>query len=442
MSKSNNTNASRVWIVDGLRTPQLKTLGKPGPFHASDLAQMAGRALLARIGLQPKQLDEVILGCVAPGPDEANIARVVALRLGCPEKTPAWTVQRNCASGMQALVSAAESIRLGNADLILAGGTEAMSHHPVLFSELMVAWLAQWNQARTLSAKGQALRRLSLAHLKPVIGILRGLTDPVVGLSMGQTAENLAARFSIDRLSMDAFALNSHQGLARAIENHWLDNEVLPIHDHQGNVYSTDDGLRADSSLQKLAQLKPAFDRPSGRVTAGNSAQISDGASMLLLASDEAVEKLSLPVLGHILDYQWAGLDPAEMGLGPVHAMAPIMKRQKLNSEQIAVWEINEAFAAQVLACLKAWENEDYCQNNLGTSAFQAIPHEQLNADGGGISLGHPVGASGARIVLHTLKRMQRLKANKGMASLCIGGGQGGAMLLQAEPSNTQGETP
>ncbi|WP_078119870.1 acetyl-CoA C-acetyltransferase [Thiosocius teredinicola] len=420
-----------VYVVDGTRTPFLKARGRQGPFTASDLALAAGRALLNRCGITPEQLDQLILGCVSSGVDEANIGRVVALRLGCSEKMPAWTVQRNCASGMQSIESAALDIATGRSDLVMAGGTEAMSHHPVMLNSLMVNWLGAWSQARSLGARGRALMQLRMQHFKPVIALLRGLTDPVVGLSMGQTAEELAERFGIDRTMMDGYAVRSHLRLAKAFDDGHM-NEIEPLYDADGNVYEQDDGVRADSSVEALAKLRPVFDRPVGRVTAGNSAQVSDGAAMLLLASEGAVERHDLPVLGRIVDSEWAGLDPAQMGLGPVHAMAPIMQRQDLQTEDIGTWEINEAFAAQVLACCRAWSSDDYAQQQMHLpAAFAPIDEERLNVDGGGISLGHPVGASGARITLHALKVMQRNQQRLGMASLCIGGGQGGALLLE-----------
>ncbi len=420
-----------VYVVDGTRTPFLKARGRQGPFTASDLALAAGRALLNRCGITPEQLDQLILGCVSSGVDEANIGRVVALRLGCSEKMPAWTVQRNCASGMQSIESAALDIATGRSDLVMAGGTEAMSHHPVMLNSLMVDWLGAWSQARSLGARGRALMQLRMQHFKPVIALLRGLTDPVVGLSMGQTAEELAERFGIDRTMMDGYAVRSHLRLAKAFDDGHM-NEIEPLYDADGNVYEQDDGMRADSSVEALAKLRPVFDRPVGRVTAGNSAQVSDGAAMLLLASEGAVERHDLPVLGRIVDSEWAGLDPAQMGLGPVHAMAPIMQRQDLQTEDIGTWEINEAFAAQVLACCRAWSSDDYAQQHMHLpTAFAPIDEERLNVDGGGISLGHPVGASGARITLHALKVMQRNQQRLGMASLCIGGGQGGALLLE-----------
>lgn len=423
--------SKKVYIVDGSRSPQLKARGKQGPFHAGDLAVQAARPLLARNNVDLAAIDEVILGCMMPGPDEANIARVVALRLGIPLNVPAWTVQRNCASGMQSIDSAFHNIAHGQADLILAGGVEAMSHAPLLHNDHMVAWFGEMMRARTAGQRIKQFFKLRGRHLKPVIALLRGLTDPIVGLNMGQTAENIAARFNISREQMDAFAVESHQRLSRAHDEGDLD-EIEVLYDQKGHYYDHDDGVRKDSSMENLAKLRPAFDRKYGSVTAGNSAQITDGASWVLLASEEAVKKHNLPVLVSIEDSQWAGLDPAVMGMGPAHAMEPIMSRHDFSIGDIDYWEINEAFATQVLGCVEAWKEDEYCKTHLGRDkAIGEIPHERLNIDGGGVSLGHPVGASGARIVLHLAKVLQRKKAKRGIASLCIGGGQGGAMLLE-----------
>ena len=420
-----------VYVVDGNRTPFLKVRGKPGPFLASDLAVGAGRQLLARQPFAPEELDEVILGCVMPGPDEANIGRIVALRLGCGPRVTAWTVQRNCASGMQALDCAATNIATGRSELVLAGGTEAMSHAPVLLGPEMVAWLGDWNRAKTFMQRVKTLGQLRPGHLKPVIGLLRGLTDPVVGLTMGQTAENLAWRFKISRERMDAYALRSHQRLAAAQDAGHLAAEMEVIYDTRGKVYDHDDGLRRDTTMEGLAKLRPVFDRHFGLVTAGNSAQVTDGASLLILASEDAVEKHGLPVLGCIADSEWAGVDPAQMGLGPANAIAPLLKRNRIALDKIDYWEINEAFATQVLAVVEALADADYCRNELGRrTAVGRIDEACLNVDGGGVSLGHPVGASGARIVLHLLHVLKRTNSQRGVASLCIGGGQGGAMLL------------
>jgi acetyl-CoA C-acetyltransferase len=420
-----------VYIVDGSRTPFLKASGKPGPFTAADLAVAAGRPLLARQPFAASSLDEVVLGCVMPRSDEANIGRVAALRLGCGERVPAWTVQRNCASGLNSLDAAARRISDGVADLVLAGGSEAMSHAPVMWDEGMVGWLTEWMRAKGVAGKARALGRLRPGHLKPVIGLLRGLTDPVVGLSMGQTAENLAHRFGIERAAMDAFAEDSHRRLAAALDAGRL-TEVAPLFARDGSHFDADTGLRRDTDAEQLGRLRPAFDKPFGDVTAGNSAQVTDGAAWMLLASEDAVARWDLPVLGRIRDTQWAGVDPAQMGLGPIHAMTPLMQRQGLSIDDVGYYEINEAFAAQVLACLEAWDDAGYCRDELGLEAAMGrLDRDRLNVDGGAVSIGHPVGTSGTRIALRLVHTLRDHGARRGLASLCIGGGQGGAMLIE-----------
>lgn len=424
-----------VYVVDGARTPFLKARTGPGPFSAGDLAVQAGRSLLLRQPYAPTEFDEVIIGCAAPSPDEVNIGRVIALRLGCGDKVPGWTVMRNCASGMQALDSGIANIQSGRSQLVLAGGTDALSRAPLLFSDDMVRWLSGWYAARGMGAKLAALRGFKLKHLAPVIGLLKGLTDPVVGLSMGQTAENVATLFGIDRAAMDAYAASSHRR-ALAARAAGAMTEITPLIDTQGKLYADDDGVREDSTPEKLAKLRPVFDKPWGNITAGNSSQVTDGAAMLVLASEEAVNKWNLRPLGRIVDSQWAALDPALMGLGPVHAATPILQRHGLGLNDLDLWEINEAFAAQVLGCLAAWRDEAYCQEHFGTPAWGQLDPDKLNVDGGAIAIGHPVGASGARIVLHLLDALKRRGAKRGMAAICIGGGQGGAMLVETLDEN------
>lgn len=418
-----------VYIIDGARTPFLKSRNLPGPFAASDLAVQAGRALLLRQPFAPTDLDEVILGCASPSPDEVNIGRVLSLRLGCGEKVPGWTVMRNCASGMQALDSAIANIRCGRSQLVLAGGTDALSRAPLLFSDAMVRWLSGWYATKTVGQKFAALRGFKLGFLAPILGIVKGLTDPVVGLMMGQTAENLAWKFGISRRTMDEFSAESHlRVIAGRAAGHY--GEIVPLVDNKGSIYAEDDGVRSDSTPDRLGKLRPVFDKPYGSITAGNSSQITDGAALLLLASEAAVKRWNLKPLGKITDSEWAGLDPAQMGLGPVHASTPILQRHGLGLNDLDAWELNEAFAAQVLGCLAAWEDETYCREQLGLDkAMGSLDRARLNADGGAIALGHPVGASGARIVLHLLHRLQ--SGQKGIATICIGGGLGGAMLVE-----------
>lgn len=423
-------DAKAVYIVDGARTPFLKARTHIGPFSSSDLAVYCGRNLLLRQNFKANQLDEVIIGSTVTNAGEPNVARVVGLRLGAKD-VPAFTVQRNCASGLQALDSAAQLIQLGRHDLVLAGGTDDMSRTPIFYPPEMANWLGDFNSAKTLTEKLKVISKFSLSYLSPTIGVLKGLTDPVVGLSMGQTAENLAHRFHITRAQMDAFSQRSHERSLYA-QTHHLFSEIVPIYDDKGECYDKDDGIRHDSSLEKLAKLKPFFDKPYGNVTAGNSSQITDGAALLLLASETAVKKYHLPILARIVDIEWAALPPEIMGLGPVHAITPLLLRNKMNLNDVDYYEINEAFAAQVLACYKAWEDKDYCTNALGLEdVFGSINQERVNIDGGAIALGHPIGASGARLVLHLAHILKRENARFGIASLCIGGGQGGAMLIE-----------
>ena len=429
-----------IYIVDGARTPFLKSRNRPGPFSAADLATAAGKVLLNRQRFAPDALDEVILGAAAPSADEVNIGRVAALRMGCGQKVPGWTVMRNCASGMQALDSAMANMLSGRSNLVLAGGVDALSRAPVLFSDKMVLWLADFYGARTFGQKAAVVAKFRPQYLAPVLGIMRGLTDPVVGLMMGQTAENLAYRFGIAREAMDAFSVRSHERVARAYDDGWMTTprdglpvEVVPIFDAKGRPYLEDDGLRRDSSVANLSKLKPFFDRNFGNITAGNSSQITDGAAWLILATEAAVRTHDLTPVGRIADAQWAALDPAQMGLGPVHAATPVLKRNGLALNDLDAWEINEAFAAQVLGCIAAWQDEKYCRDELALDgAMGSLDPDKLNVDGGAIALGHPVGASGARIVLHLLHVLKRKGGKRGMAAICIGGGLGGAMLIEA----------
>ncbi len=438
-----HTLRQSIYIIDGARTPFLKSRNRPGPFAASDLATATGKALLARQSFAADELDEVILGCAAPSVDEVNIGRVAALRMGCGLEVPGWTVMRNCASGMQSIDSAMANIESSRSELVLAGGVDALSRAPLLYDERMVNWFSDMAAARSLPQRLALFAKLPTlmgSLLSPVIGIMRGLTDPVCGLLMGQTAENLAARFNITRRQMDEYAARSHQRVLRAQKSGWLNEphdglaaEITPIYDGKGNLYKDDDGVREDSTADNLARLRPFFDRKFGNVTAGNSSQITDGGAWLVLADEDAMQRRGLKPIGRILDVHWAGLDPAQMGLGPVHAATPILVRRGLKLNDLDAWEINEAFAAQVLGCVEAWKSEDYCRNMLGLpGALGQLDMEKLNIDGGAIALGHPVGASGTRIVLHLLHVLKRTGGRHGMAAICIGRGLGGAMLVEA----------
>jgi acetyl-CoA C-acetyltransferase len=361
-----------------------------------------------------------------------NPSRVAALRLGMGDDMTAFTVQINCGSGMQSIDVAYRYICAGHGNLILAGGAESLSQSPLLFRRSAVDWYARMLGARDVSSRLIAALGFRPSFLKPVIGLERGLTDPLVELNMGQTAEILAHLFGITRTDADGYAVESQKRLARAQKEGFFAGEIEPAFTRDGRIHDHDDGVRADSTVEKLAELRPAFERPWGKVTAGNSSQITDGASWVILASEQAVKQHGLQPRAVIVDSQWSALEPSIMGLGPVLSATEILRRHRLALGDIALWELNEAFAAQVLACLAAWEDDTFCREVLHLDkALGRIERDKLNVDGGAIGIGHPVGASGNRIVLHLVNAMKRLGVRQGIATECIGGGQGGAMLIE-----------
>jgi acetyl-CoA C-acetyltransferase len=349
------------------------------------------------------------------------------------EAMVAFTVQINCGSGMQSIDTGYRYIREGAADLILAGGAEALSYAPLVWPAQGVRWFAGLAAARGIGAKIMAMLKARPKYFKPIIGLERGLTDPITELNMGQTAEVVGHLFGITRAQSDAYAAESHRRLAHAQAEGFLKGEVETAFSRDGKFFDHDDGVRPDSTAETLAKLRPVFERPWGQVTAGNSSQITDGASWVILASDAAVAKHKLTPKAVIVDSNWAALDPSIMGLGPVMSATPLLQRNSLTIQDVETWELNEAFATQVLGCLAAWNDDKFCREILGLDgAAGEIDREKLNADGGAISLGHPVGTSGNRIVLHLVNAMKRLGTRRGVATECIGGGLGGAMLIEA----------
>lgn len=427
-----NVSGRPVYLIDGARTPFMKVRGKPGPFSPVDLALQCGRPLLLRQTFPPEALDQVILGCVNVPADELNPARIAALRLGLGESQRAFTVQINCGSGMLSIDSACRLIRDGSHDLVLSGGTESLSHAPLQLKPEAAEWLADLRHADSLWKRSRQLTELRPDFFRPVLALKQGLTDPIVGLNMGETAELLGHLFDVSRKEADQYAFISHQRLHQAQQQGYLEEEIEPAISSNGEIFRRDDGVRSDTSVEVLGKLKPTFEPPYGRVTAGNSSQVTDGASWVILASEAAVKKYRLTPRAAIVDSEWSALDPKIMGLAPVLSVTEILRRRSLGHDQIDLWEINEAFATQVLSCLKAWEDEEFCREFLGLDRpAGSIDRAILNVDGGAISLGHPVGASGNRIVLHLANAMQRLGARRGIATECIGGGQAGAMLLE-----------
>jgi acetyl-CoA acetyltransferase family protein len=424
-------NTPRMVIVDGIRTPFTRMGSDLARLPADELGRIAVDALLTRTGLNRSLIDEVIFGCVGQPAEAANVARVIALRANIPDHVPASTVHRNCASGFEAITQAYERMVAGRGEIFVVGGTESMSQAPLLFSYTAATKFARLARAKSFGQRVSALSAFRPADFKPRIGLQLGLTDPVCGLNMGDTAEVLAREFDLNRQKQDAFAVESHARALAARER--MAEEICPVYPPlTKTVVSEDNGPRKDSTLETLARLKPVFDRRNGTVTAGNSSQITDGAVALLVMTEERAAQLNLSPLGALTGYAYAGCDPQRMGLGPVYAMARAEEKLGLTLDHADLVEINEAFAAQVLACIRAMKSDEFAQRHLRRARHVGkVEKDRLNVNGGAIALGHPVGATGARLVLTSLKELSRRQARRALVTLCVGGGQGGALWLE-----------
>ncbi len=429
---------SSIVLAGGLRSPFARAGGAFARENAAHLGARGARELLARTGIDPAELDEVIVGCVGPPHDQANVGRVLALRAGVPKDVPARTVARNCASGIEAVTSAATSIQAGHGDLYLCVGVELMSAYPLVYSRGMTDLYARLARAKSLQARLAAVTSFRPRHFAPRIALTEGLTDPTCGLIMGKTAELLVREFSIPRVEADRFALRSHQLAKAARDSGRFALEIVPHLPLEArserDLVQHDDGIRDGQTLEALAKLPPYFERPDGTVTVGNSTGINDGACALIVTSAERARSLGLVPMARIASWAWAGLEPARMGLGPVYASARALDAAKLALADMELVEINEAFAAQVLACARAFASEAFANKELGRSrAIGELDFELTNVNGGAIALGHPVGATGARLLLTLAHELSRRGKRRGLATLCIGGGQGGAVVLERE---------
>ena len=426
----------RIAIISGLRTPIAKASGKLKEIQAEGLGSFIISELALRVGIELDKYDEVIIGNVSQPGHAANVARVIALKAGFSEATPAYTVHRNCASGMEAITSASEKILAGRGDIYMAGGVESMSNIPLLFNKKMSSLFEALFRSKSPIDKLKTLSTFTPSHLKPIIGLMQGLTDPLSGLMMGSTAEILAQDFGISRREQDEYAVLSHQKAEAAQKNQIFAQEIAPIvYDAaKGLIMSADDGIRYDQSMEALSKLRPFFDKKNGTVTPGNSSQVSDAAAAVVLMSESKAKEMGLKPLGYLREFTYAGLDPARMGLGPAYSTAKILKMTKMKMGDFELIELNEAFASQVLANLAAFESKKYANTHLGRgSAIGAIDTNILNVNGGAVALGHPVGMTGTRLVIHTLKELRRQNKNLGLATLCIGGGQGASLILEVE---------
>lgn len=431
------SSASRdVVIVEGVRTPFAKAGTELKDIHAADLGYIAVKELIMKTNLDVDLVDEVVIGNTGNPPDAVNISRVIALRAGLPLKTSAFTVHRNCASALESITTGYERIKSGTMDTVIAGGTESMSQLPLLFSKKFQDIFGEFAFAKTLGQRLSALRKMKLKYLKPRISVMEGLTDPFVGINMGQTAELLAKEFGLSRREQDEFAVTSHAKAVAAAASGRLKEETTPVFvpPKYKKIIEQDIGPREGQSVEQLAKLKPYFDRRYGTITVGNACPITDGAAALLLMSRERAQSLGYKPLAKIRGYAFAGLEPERMGLGPVYSTPIALKRAGLELKDMDLIELNEAFAAQVLACTKAMASDQFAKEKLGLNrAVGEIDPEKLNVNGGAIALGHPVGATGSRLVLTLAKELKRRNKQFGLATLCIGGGQGGSIVLERE---------
>lgn len=421
-----------VYLVEGKRTPQVKAGADLQEVAAPYLAHYLIRHLVDKHGIPADAVDEVIIGNTGTPAKYPNVGRVIALEAGLDKKTSGYSVHRNCAAGMEALSQGYVKIASGRSDLIFAGGAESMSQMPLLFSKKMTALFVDLMKAKSPMQKLALLSSFRPDYLKPIIAIEQGLTDPFCGLNMGLTAEKLARELGISRREQDEFANRSHARATAASKEGRFADEILPITygSKMDKVLTHDVGPRENSTVEGLGKMKPYFEKGTGTVTVGNACPITDGGSVWLMASEEAVKKYNLNPMARMVDYHFHGLEPERMGLGPVLATHGVLKRTGMKLADMDLIELNEAFAAQVLACEKVMKEQSLAQK-WGIDAIGEIPADRLNVNGGAIALGHPVGSTGSRLVVTLAHELKRRKKKWGLATLCIGGGQGGATIIE-----------
>ena len=429
-------STSSIVIAAGLRSPWIKAGGQFRGEDAGHLGATVTRELLARTGVPAEELDEVITGAVGPPHDQANLSRVIALRAGIPREVPARTVARNCASGMEAVTQAVTEIRAGNGSLYMCLGVEVMSAYPLIMGRKLTGFFESMMKARSLPARLATIASFRPSMLAPRVALLEGLRDPVTNLLMGQTAEVLVRDFGLTREACDTYATESHHRARMSRDRGRFEREILPMAPLSRkpikDLVRHDDGIRNDQTVEALGRMRPYFEKPDGVVTIGNSCGITDGACALLITTEERARELGLQPLARIKSYAWAGCDPSRMGLGPVFSSKLALEAAGCSLADMDVIEINEAFAAQVLACKQAFASDDFAQKHLGQeTAMGEIDPAKLNPNGGAVALGHPVGATGARLLLTAAHELAVGDHNLALATLCIGGGQGGAVVLE-----------
>lgn len=427
-------------IVEGCRTPFVKAYAEFKNLTALDLAKAATRELFYKVQIDPNQIDEVIMGCVLPSVSTPNIAREIVLGLGLPDHIPGMTIARACSSSAQALILAAQGIRCGDYQVVLAGGAESLSNVPVPYSKSAIDTLMNLSKAKTVGAKMQTLTKLNPKDLLPTAP---DIAEPSTGKTMGQHAELMAQLNQIAREAQDKLALASHQNAARAWDAGVYAKEVCSVYAPASGGFaavSRDGYVRGETSLEQLSSLKPAFDRNYGSLSAGNSSGLTDGACTLLVTSLAKAKQLGLRPLARVLSWANSALSPKQqLLLGPAYAVPKALDRAGLKLSDMDIIDIHEAFAAQVLSVTQALASEEFARKELGRSeAVGMVDPEKLNVNGGSIALGHPFGATGARIALTMANELQRRKGRYALMTLCAAGGMGTALILErvAEDGN------
>jgi acetyl-CoA acyltransferase len=424
--------ARRVAVIAGCRTPFARAGSSLRDMSGVQLGTVAVRELIHRAELDPGSVDHLIFGTVVPSIPAPNVAREVTLESGLPPTVPAFTVSRACASSNQAITAGAEAIMLGHADVVIAGGTEVLSDVPMLLSRGLRDALVSASRARSVGARAKALAGVRPKHLAP---ITPAIAEPSTGETMGESAERMAKENGISREAQDRWALRSHQLAAQGTADGRLTAEIVPTFVPPGYdvVVTSDNGIRTDTSAEKLAALKPVFDRRYGSVTAANASPLTDGASAVLLMSEDAARSVGHEPLGYIRSWAYSALSPRDQLLqGPAYAAPIALDRAGMGMNDIELWEMHEAFAAQVLSNLQALDSDEFARARLNRAGrVGIIDEDRINVMGGSIAIGHPFGATGARLTTTLLNEMKRRGAGVGLVTVCAAGAMGFAMVLE-----------
>ena len=426
---ADDRDGRRVAVVAGVRTPFAKSGTVFRDVTAVALARHAARELLYRSEVDGREVDEVVFSQVVPSVLTPNVAREVSLLPQLPPSVPAYTINRACASAAQAINNAADQIRLGHADVVLAGGVESLSDLPILHSRRFSRTLVEASKARSLGGRVAALGRVRPRDLIPVTP---AIAEPSTGETMGQSAEKMAKENGISREEQDRIALMSHQRAYAATQDGRLTREIAPWFGAGDEVIQEDNGIRADTSMEQLAQLKPVFDRKYGTVTAGNSSPLTDGAAAVLLMAEEKAKALGHEPLAYIRSYAVSAVDPGwQLLMGPVYAVPKALERAEIGWQDLGLVEIHEAFAAQVLSNVQAWGSQAWADRLGLPGPVGQVDWDRTNVAGGSIAIGHPFGATGARLVTTLANEMRRQDVQFGLISICAQGGMGYAMVLE-----------